>query len=413
MNKENQIISIRLAHLLASNYGYEVIRLDPTTHDISMVNMDHSHYPTIHIRLSPIDLAKDKSAMMVESINQMNRDDQKLQLLSLSFVDENKDYETHHITHLDSQNQFDTQVLNVFPKLSELNWIINNPDQDLKQAVDKLNQSTVTQRNKKVKRQSFTQSKGAITIIVICVLVHILGMFISSMTPSETTYMIFLGGLYVPFIQGAYEVTRFITAGFVHASLSHLFVNMMSLYNISILLEKVYGTKKFITVLLLSIIGGNLFVYIGDTQAVISVGMSTGIYGLLGLFFVYLFETGLIKSPLFQRQLMIIVGLNLIINFLPNISWLGHLGGFVTGVIIAVLYSKKPTWQHIKKHTLIASLIFTLALGYLVINRQKPTNIFLGSDNEVIEVARKLNLDFYGDYLQDRLSKYYFEGVLQ
>ena len=186
--------------------------------------------------------------------------------------------------------------------------------------------------------------------------------------------------------------------------------NLFSLYNLSLILEKVYGTKKFIFVLLMSIIGGNLFVYIGETQAVLSVGLSTGVYGLLGLTVVYLFETKLIRSPMLRNQLIWTLVINLMITLLPNISWLGHLGGFITGLSLGVVLSKKFSWATLRKNTLYASLIALVLAGYLAINRPKPTEFYLGSDMDVISVWRKVGFNWYADYLEESLSKYYFLG---
>lgn len=410
MNKQNQIVALRLASILTRTYHYQLMKIDHLTGDIVLGFPKHPKYPTIHIRLSSIAYEEDKSEKMVEAVNSLNRQKRDIKLLTFSFVDEPFEKDTHHLVALNQANEFNDGVLSTFPRIKQLNWEIKDEQTDLKMAVDQLNKTTLRHQQERVRKMSLKNSKGALTIIAICVFVHLLGIFITSLANYETTYMILLGGIYVPMIQGAHEIHRFITAGFIHANFTHLFVNMLSLYNISLLLEKAYGTKKFLIALLVSVIGGNLVVYVAETQAAISVGLSTGIYGLLGLLVVYLFETNLIKSPVFKTQLAYIFGINLIINFLPNVSWLGHLGGFVSGILVGMAFVKKPQWQLLRKNTIIASLLLVVMLGVMGMNRNYPKEIYPGSDFDTINVIRKLKLDFYADYLERNMIDYYNEG---
>jgi|LSQX01.1.fsa_nt_gb membrane associated rhomboid family serine protease len=407
MNKTHQIIAIRLAALFSENYNFDLVQIEAQTGNILLTQPKHPRYPFIKIILNSVNDTQDNASEMVRSINNLNRIKRDLNLLTFSFVDETQERPDHQIINLSQENIFSQEVLNHFPSIKNLSWLINDVQQDLQQAVNRINQAALKNRKTRQRQRLFTGSKGALIVIAINILMYLLGMFITSIAEEPTTYMIALGGIYVPFIQGAYEILRFIMAGFVHASPTHLLFNMLSLYNISVLLEKVYGTKRFIMVLLVSVIGGNLFVYIADTQAALSVGLSTGIYGLLGLLIVYLFESQLIKAPMLRNQLIWIIGINLMINFLPNISWLGHLGGFVTGVFAGIIISRKPTWQTFKKNVIIASIIATLFSGYLAINRPRPQNYYVLSDLDVISVWRKLGVNFYADYLEERLSYYY------
>lgn len=413
MDKHQQIIALRLAGIFTRYYGYDVLRIDPTTNNISVANPTHPHYPTINIVQTPLVDADDRSKEMVEALNNLSRKKRDIKLLTFSFERENYENDTHLVVNLNEQNTFNEQLISTFPKLKELSWEVAQPEIEIKKAVDVLNQATLKHRKQRIWKNSITNTKGALVLISISVVMMILGYFISSLAQYETTFMIFLGGLYVPMIQGAYEFHRFLTAGFLHVDLIHLFVNMMAIYNLSVLLEKVYGTKTFVWTTLISILGGNLVVYIADTQAAVSVGMSTGIYGLLGLFVVYLVETGLIKTPLFRRQLLLIVGVNLIINFLPNVSWLGHLGGFITGVIIGILLIKKIEFQAFRKNTVVATLLLVLSLGYLALQRPMPKQLYVLTDHDVMSVARKLNLNGYADYLETKMTEYYFQGEAQ
>ncbi len=67
------------------------------------------------------------------------------------------------------------------------------------------------------------------------------------------------------------------------------------------------------------------------------VGASGAIFGLFAAFFVIQRSLGYNAV-----QLLVIMGLNLIVGFLPgtNISWQAHVGGIVLGFITGFVFSK-------------------------------------------------------------------------
>ena len=68
---------------------------------------------------------------------------------------------------------------------------------------------------------------------------------------------------------------------------------------------------------------------------------SGAIFGLLGILVVLFLRRGL---PL--QQLGVVVVLNFFITFtVPNISWQGHVGGFVAGLIIGALIAYTPLFR--------------------------------------------------------------------
>ena len=132
------------------------------------------------------------------------------------------------------------------------------------------------------------------------------------------------------------EYWRLLTAGFLHIRIPHILMNLFALYNFG-WLERSFGPILFGSILLLAIIGGNLLsVFMGDENT-ITLGISGGLYGLLAAYMVLLFKLGLLQDPGIQSSLLRVLITNLIINLFPNVSRLGHAGGFLTGFAIAML----------------------------------------------------------------------------
>lgn len=143
--------------------------------------------------------------------------------------------------------------------------------------------------------------------------------------------------------QGAWW--QLLTAGFLHFGPFHLAVNMYALWVIGRDLEKVLGRARFVTVYLVSLLGGSLVVYLvallgGPLAAFLhadwaspTAGASGAVFGLMGGFAVVLMRLRL--SP---RPALTIILVNVIISFvLSNISIAGHLGGLAFGTAITAV----------------------------------------------------------------------------
>ena len=98
-------------------------------------------------------------------------------------------------------------------------------------------------------------------------------------------------------------------------------------------LEGYLGSFRYTLVLLAAILGGSLVTYKFGRKNAVTVGISGGIYGLMAIYIVLL-----LKLPYIQLADIIQMFLpTILVNFMPNISVTGHLGGFVAGIIMAFI----------------------------------------------------------------------------
>ena len=126
----------------------------------------------------------------------------------------------------------------------------------------------------------------------------------------------------------------------------------------------------------------------------------------------YTIETGMIKIPQMRLQVISLVAINLMVNLFPNISWLGHLGGFLAGLFMALIFAKKPEWKQIKKHGLAAMVLLLVGLGIYRYNQPLHFTIYGGTDREVIQMAQRLGLRGYAQRLSEKMIQFYIsEGL--
>src|SRR5699024_1312586 len=124
----------------------------------------------------------------------------------------------------------------------------------------------------------------------------------------------------------------------LHIGFLHLFMNMLALYFLGVLLERIYGTKRFIVIYILSGNGGSLTSFAFSTS--ISAGDSGALFGLFGAL---LFFGVNYKNLFFQtmaKDVTVIVLINLVIGMVIScIGMCAYLGRIITGFLAATITS--------------------------------------------------------------------------
>jgi membrane associated rhomboid family serine protease len=122
------------------------------------------------------------------------------------------------------------------------------------------------------------------------------------------------------------EWWRLVTAGFIHAGLFHLAMNMLLLWWFGAPLEEGLGRARFLGIYAVSLLSGSAGAILVNPQTP-TVGASGAVFGLFGAAFVLERQAGITRGPAFT-----IIVLNLLLSFLvPGISIGGHLGGLAGG----------------------------------------------------------------------------------
>lgn len=134
------------------------------------------------------------------------------------------------------------------------------------------------------------------------------------------------------------EWWRLVTAAFLHASLWHVGLNMLALWILGGVLEPLLGRARFLTVYLLSALGGASASYLFNDPRVLSVGASGAVFGLLGAILVALRRLNRDVSGV-----VALLMINVVLGFVvPNIDWRAHLGGFLVGVVVTAAFVYAP-----------------------------------------------------------------------
>ena len=137
------------------------------------------------------------------------------------------------------------------------------------------------------------------------------------------------------------QIWRIFTAMFLHFSITHIGLNMLSLFFVGSAVEVMYGKWRYLLIYLASgIVGGivTFFVMPPNTIAVGASGAIFGVFGALGVFYIVnrqalgAYGRGAIGNWLFW------IGLNLVFGFsVPGIGIWDHIGGLIAGMVLGFL----------------------------------------------------------------------------
>ena len=115
--------------------------------------------------------------------------------------------------------------------------------------------------------------------------------------------------------------------------------NMWALWAVGPSLEQLLGRGRFITVYLLSALGGGVAFFLLAPQNVFALGASGAIYGLFGAWFVVSR-----RLRIDTRGILVLIAINLVFSFSfrGEIAWQDHVGGLIVGAAITAAFAYAP-----------------------------------------------------------------------
>lgn len=139
-----------------------------------------------------------------------------------------------------------------------------------------------------------------------------------------------------------HQYYRIFSSAFLHGSIFHIGLNMLSLFWLGRFIELVLGSWRTLLVYMIALTVAGFSVVLFSPPNVATLGASGAIFGLFGALFAIGFKLGSRGRELVRANVGILV-LNLIWSFaVPGISWQAHLGGLISGFICTYLIFWPP-----------------------------------------------------------------------
>ncbi len=206
-------------------------------------------------------------------------------------------------------------------------------------------------------------SRVSMTIVALNVVVFVLGLVVGE-RELQTRFGQIAG---VPGVLGVVdgEYYRLLTAAFLHAGVFHILMNMFALAQLGPVLEAALGRLRFTVLYVLSALGGSVLSYLLSDPLDLGVGASGAIFGLFGAYYVVVRRLGGET-----RSIVALLAINLVITFtIPIIDWRAHLGGLVTGAVVAAAFAYVPRGPQRGQLQALACGAVSLVLAAAVVAR--------------------------------------------
>ncbi len=155
-----------------------------------------------------------------------------------------------------------------------------------------------------------------------------------------------LGALWPPYVNENGEWWRLVTALFLHYGWAHFSMNMASLAILGRLVESAFGSRGMALIYALGGIGSMATVYAAMalkwSAADFVVGASGAIMALFGAWAARLILRWQRSRDVLDRQPALLMGVVMAVQVgvdlsVPQISFTGHLSGFIIGFLVALL----------------------------------------------------------------------------
>ena len=141
------------------------------------------------------------------------------------------------------------------------------------------------------------------------------------------------------------ELYRLVTSTFLHADGLHIIMNMLSLYIIGTMVEKLFTKSAYLTLYFITAFFGSftsIYMHLNG-QAVGASGAIFGLFGALAGFAFVHRVTMKAQFMAFMKNFGVILVINLVIGFVfPSIDVSAHVGGLVAGMIGGFIIAKNP-----------------------------------------------------------------------
>lgn len=188
-----------------------------------------------------------------------------------------------------------------------------------------------------------------LALIAVNVVVYAIEVSLSGFRLEVSTQVLLdMGAMFPVLVQGPANLWRFVAPMFLHMDLMHLLFNMVALYSVGVVLERILGKAGFLALYFVGGITGNVASYAWGLFAkggvTVSAGASTSVFGL----FVAVALLGVLARgnrrylTAYSKGMLAVILINVAYSLLvPGISISGHLGGAIGGAIGMLMVPSK------------------------------------------------------------------------
>lgn len=402
---------LQLLQYFVEQQHYQVVTIRQNRKELWLMNAQNKDYPILL-------LSHDSDAILMERqvylrrvfqvISHMTNRSGKLVILNTNPTASEMTREFFTQVLIQPGECSDDSLKNAFPDIVTAVYEVENVEEEytkITRSLAELQRAAMAERRKQTNDLK-QLPKTSVAVIAFCVIIWLIALSVSNYLESDLLAALLCGAYYKMNIVSLHEFWRFVTAGFLHVDAIHLLCNMTALYVIGKACERSFSRIQYLVILTASIIMGNLFVFL-TAGNMICLGISGGIFGLLGAFLVTLFANGSIRHPMVKASVFRLLLINLMISLLPGISLFSHLGGFVCGIFLGIVFADSERWKNLRVHVAICFAILVAASGMMAMKVNWVEPLSKETDRSYLAMVRNLGWESYAQRIQKAYLHYY------
>ncbi|AMV62261.1 GlpG protein (membrane protein of glp regulon) [Pediococcus damnosus] len=206
------------------------------------------------------------------------------------------------------------------------------------------------------------------TIGLIIINFIVFGLMTISGGTENTQNLLKFGAIFKPLVLQNGEWWRLISAMFIHIGITHIVLNMVTLYFIGLQIEKLFGHFRFLIIYFVAGIFGNLVSLLFGNTLALSAGASGAIFGLFGVWL--MLGESFRQNPYIRsmaRQLGLFVILALVSSLMESgIDVYAHVGGILAGFLVGYLVGVPKIGKVDTAKRIIASVTLVALFGVAI-----------------------------------------------
>jgi rhomboid protease GluP len=209
--------------------------------------------------------------------------------------------------------------------------------------------------------REYTRYPITYTIILLNSIIYLFTAFASGgLIDMDLRVLVNFGALYGPLIALKGEWWRLLSAMFLHGGMTHLLMNMVSLYIVGRGMELYFSRQAYLLIYLFSGLLGalaSLFMH-PESVGIGASGAIFGVFGALAGFFLAYRKRIATHSREFMKDFAAILGVNLMLGFsIESIDVSAHIGGLLAGFVGGFMLSRNPR-QGVLYAVLMGTILF-------------------------------------------------------
>lgn len=396
---------------LVTQYDYKIVNVPGSKNDIWLASMSNEIFPIVRLSAKQSSSTGFEKEYLMRVSSAISMVINKTGIVTvLNTHEESTAYVSDNVRQILVRNDHisDAQLLKHFPLLEKaLHKVENNQEE-----CARLTRHLESEQIKKIKEaRKFSLKKApkvTMGVIVLCIVAFLIMQYFLFNGENMLASLVVSGAYYKALVVYANEFYRLITASFVHFDILSMLFYLLGLYQVGNMIENAYGKKAYAGIILVSLLSGNIFALVMDSNILLC-GMGGAFFGTLAALIVHAYATKSYRNRIVQIRMSNLILIAFIAFMIEGTSLYSLLGGFVGGLFMAFMCYPISALKPYRIHFGLCFVLLSMMMGYFAIQQYDAYPQNRKFDEAIVKEYRVLGMKDHANDLDRIFEKAYKE----